>query len=519
MKQEVRMAAMAVVRARAQEQGLFFFHDHFQEPWLTVPVGNHRESWLIKSRELFLWIAKTLRDNNFPYTKPLVKAILDEFEMVSLVDGPMLDVFVRVGAHEEAIYLDLADAGWRCVEITKAGWRILKGEAGVKFRRTPGMAALPLPVPGGSCKEILRFLNVRPEHEILFLSWLTFCFRPQGPYPILSMSGPQGAGKSTSAKTLRGLMDPNIARLVGAPRDKRSLIMAASNSRLLCFDNMSQITAEMSDLFCTIAVGGAHTERKYYLNDGTMVTFVFQNPICVNGISELPERPDLLDRCLVVSLQGIADQDRRTEEAFWREFNAVSPRLLGSVLDAVVEGMERLDSVVLPEVPRMADFCRWGVAVESKLGYPPGSFLAAYRRNLADANAAALENSPVAWSLYHFLRSIPESYFKGTAQQLLRDLNEYLALHDGRGTGKPLPLQHPKWPKSASALSGEIARVQPNLGKLGIEVSRGRTKVRRWVELRTATDAVPMTAAPDDDAQAKRTVTGNPKKKQSDRKG
>src|ERR1700722_7022185 len=101
MKQEVRMAAIAAVRARAQDQGLFFFHDHFREPWLTVPVGNHRESWLIKSRELFLWIAKMLRINNFPYTKRLVKAFVEEFEMVSLVDGPMLDVFFRVGAHGE----------------------------------------------------------------------------------------------------------------------------------------------------------------------------------------------------------------------------------------------------------------------------------------------------------------------------------------------------------------------------------------------------------------------------------
>jgi hypothetical protein len=485
MKAAETVAAMMAVREQATEQKIFYFHDQFRNPWATVPVGAHRETWLVRSQEMWLWIARALRDRGIPPTQRLVKGIVEDFEMTALVDGPMLPVFVRIGEGDGVVYLDLGNPAWESVAIAKDGWQVV-AEPGVKFRRPLGLAALPTPIKGGNCKEILRFLNVRSQHEILFLAWLTFCFRPRGPYPILAMSGPQGSGKSTSTRALQSLMDPNIAALRGAPHDSRSLVMSASNSRLLCFDNMSEIKAEMSDMFCRIAVGGSHAERKYYTNDGSEQMFTFQNPVVVNGIAELPERPDLLDRGLVVNLLTIAEKDRRSEEEFYADFERARPRLLGAVLDAVVVGMATVETVQLPGTPRMADFARWGVAVEKKLGYPPGSFLEAYRQNLGDATAAALENSPIAWPIHHFIESLPGKEFRGTGQQLLRDLTAYVTLTGGHEAGQPLVLRHPRWPKSASALSGEIARIEPNLAKLGLSVARGRTKVRRFIELRAA---------------------------------
>jgi hypothetical protein len=232
-----------------------------------------------------------------------------------------------------------------------------------------------------------------------------------------------------------------------------------------------------------VATGGAHRERKYYSNDGSEVMFVFQNPCVVSGISELPERPDLLDRSIVVHLDAIGEKDRRTEDSFNREFEAARPRMLGALLEVVVAGLAKIDSVKLPNKPRMADFCRWGCAIEVALGYQPGSFLEAYGLNLADANAAALEASSIAWAMHQFIGDRPEGGFTGSANELLRDLNGFVGLHAGTGGAQPLALKHPKWPKSASALSAEISRIEPNLQNIGVAVTRSRTKAKRLLHL------------------------------------
>jgi hypothetical protein len=484
MNAEEKAAAVEALKEKAGEQALHFFHDTYDEAWVTFPAGNHRETWRVDSKKLWLWIARTLRAINIAATRKLIKSIVEEFEMTAFVEGPALPVFVRIGETDDSIYLDLGDEDWRAVQIRSNGWAVVD-EPSVKFRRCLGIAALPLPVGGGDPREILKFLNVRPQHEILFLAWLTFCYLPKGPFPILAISGVQGSGKSTSTKVLRSLIDPSIAALTGAPRDERSLVMSASNSRLLCFDNMSEIKNQMSDAFCMIAVGGAHRERKYYSNDGSEVMFVFQNPVVVNGISELPERADLLDRSLVVHLEAIGEKQRRPEDSFNAEFEAARPRMLGALLDVVVTGLAKLGSVELPFKPRMADFCRWGCAIETAAGYEPGSFLKAYRSNLMDGNAAALEASPVGWTIHKYIADRPEGSFNGSSEELLSDLNAYAGLSTGADGAKPLALRHPRWPKSASALSAELSRVEPNLQGIGVAVTRSRTKAKKYIHLQT----------------------------------
>lgn len=508
-KEKVKAAAILAIKEAEKAQDVFYFHDRSRKPWATVPVGSHHESWLIYSHEMWLWIARVLRAKNIPVTPKLVKEIQDEMMVNAHLDGPEIDVHVRVGESKGAMYVDVGDPEWRAIKITAAGWEIVT-EYEVKFHRPMGVAALPLPAKGGHIRDILRFLNVRKEQEILFFSWLTYSYRQDVSYLILCMSGVQGSGKSTSTKVLRALVDPSIAQLSGVPKDELSVIMAAANSRLLTFDNMSLITPSMADLLCRIATGGSRRDRKYFTNDGSEVMFIYRNPIVLNGIAELVDRPDLLDRSLVVNLQAISEKDRMVESVFNAEFEKARPKLLGAVLDVVVAGLAKVDSVELERVPRMADFARWGVAIEESLGHKKGTFMSAYLGNLSDGNARALESSPVAWPLHHYLQEQPEKKFEGTAQALLRNLCQYVTEHHGDEGGRPLPLRHPGWPQSASALSAAIARSEPNLAKLGVKVVRGRRASTRFINL---TVGEPMT--PDDVAaiSEKKAVTVKLKQK------
>ena len=88
------------------------------------------------------------------------------------------------------------------------------------------------------------------------MAWLIAAFRPRGPYPVLVVLGEQGSAKSTLQRVLRALLDPNKAPIRTLPRDERDLMIAATNSWCLAFDNLSHLQDWQSDALCRISTGG-----------------------------------------------------------------------------------------------------------------------------------------------------------------------------------------------------------------------------------------------------------------------
>ena len=59
--------------------------------------------------------------------------------------GPQHQVRLRVAEHEGAIWIDLADATGRTIQITAEGWHVVEAvDTPVKFWRPPGMGRLEL---------------------------------------------------------------------------------------------------------------------------------------------------------------------------------------------------------------------------------------------------------------------------------------------------------------------------------------------------------------------------------------
>jgi hypothetical protein len=86
---------------------------------------------------------------------------------------------------------------------------------------------------------------------------------------------------------------------------------------------------------CRLATGGGFSTRQLYTDSSELLLNV-QRPVVINGIEELAQRADLLDRSVLLSLPRITDGMRRDEESLWSAFEAARPRLLGALLDAVV---------------------------------------------------------------------------------------------------------------------------------------------------------------------------------------
>jgi hypothetical protein len=134
---------------------------------------------------------------------------------------------------------------------------------------------------------------------------------------------------------------------------------------------------------CRLATGGGFAVRQLY-TDQDEVLFDAARPAILNGIEDIVARPDLADRALFLTLEPISEDRRRPEAELWAEFEVRRPRILGALLDAVVEGLKRLPETRLPKLPRMADFALWATACETAL-WPAGTFWSAYCGNQDEA--------------------------------------------------------------------------------------------------------------------------------------
>src|SRR6516165_9812064 len=193
----------------------------------------------------------------------------------------------------------------------------------------------------------MPLLNVKDAADFkLAVAWLLAALRSVGPYPVLVLLGEQGTAKSTFARIMLSLVDPNVATLRSPPKDEDDLIVAARNGHVISFDNVSRLPDWISDALCRLATGGGFGNRELYTNQDEIL-FNGTRPFILNGIESFVTRGDLSERSLILALEPIPDRQRKTEAAVMADFEEVRPKVLGVLLDAVASGIKNLDSTKL----------------------------------------------------------------------------------------------------------------------------------------------------------------------------
>jgi hypothetical protein len=461
----VEMAVAAGVKLLHTPDGVAF---------AVVPMADHSEVIKLRSNYFSSWLKRSHYRATSGKTAG-AQAVADAvgtLEGIALHDCPVETVHLRVAEKDGRLYIDLADPLWRVVEVDAAGWRIVNN-APVRFRRHKGMVSLPEPMRGGSIEQLRPFLNVASDEDWrLSVAWLLAALRPTGPYPLMVLSGQQGSAKSTTARVLRRLIDPNTAPIRCEPKDARDLMIAANASWGIVYDNLSSVPVWLSDALCRLATGGGFATRALWTDDEEMI-FDAQRPVILTSIEDVTTRGDLLERSLILSLPPIPEHQRRPEKELWNKFDAECPYIFGALLDALSGALRELPGVKLSRMPRMADFAVWATACEQALRWPAGSFLLAYDKNRADANAISLDCSPLFLPLQQLLSDTPE--WSGTAAELLDKLAAIAGEQVTRGR---------EWPRRANALSGKLKRLVPNLAAVGIVVVFHRDMKRRTISIR-----------------------------------
>lgn len=435
------------------------FHDG-DTAYATAAIKGQQRHVAVYDRAFTEWVQYTLvQKGRSALSEPQMKQVQTTLAGEARYQGPEHAVFLRVAPDDPTIWIDLGTTPDQYVHVTAQGWQV-HAEAPVRFRRPTDMLALPVPVNGGRIQALRPFVNTTDHGFWVIVAFMLAALRPRGPYPILELTGEMGSAKSTTARLIAALVDPTKNPLRGAILNEQQLAVAAKHRHLVLFDNLSTISAHLSDSLCRMATGGSYSARKLY-SDTDEVTVDLCRPCVINGITALAERSDLVDRSWSVELQPLSSQKRQSDSAYWSGLDQQLPTIFGALLDGLAAALATHQTVTLANPGRLVDAERWVAAAETSLRVPADTFARSLRSSKREVIWRVLDAHRPLWD---GLTHLP---FKGVAWQ--GSVSELHAAIRYAGTPRDL--------------GQALARLRPTMEQAGLRVDRyrqGHTSVRGY---------------------------------------
>ena len=411
-------------------------------------------------------VIKTLQTTVSPQT---VRDALANIEAIAHSKAEKRELFVRVGEYNGDLYYSLGD--FKAVRISKGEWEIVN-EPPI-FRHFPHQKTQIMPDENATIDDIMSlfdFINL-PESDdrILLLTYLITAYLPNIPHPILLLYGGQGSGKSTLQRLLLELVDPSGADLLTL-KGFDDLHTSIIQHHFLPFDNLNYVSQQISDEFCRISTGGGFSKRKLY-TDSEEVFFSYKRVLCLNGINIVATSPNLLDRAIILKLNRIPLNQRKTENELKEAIERAKSKILGAIFTILANIWQQVSKPPYP-LPRMADFSVYAYHISELLGFGGLQFLKAYTENQRTGTLEIVEAEPVANLLIKLIDE--RGGFSGTAEQLLNQLKE-LANAEG--------LSEKDLPKNGTWLKRKLNQLKTSLEELSIKITENRDAHRKTLEI------------------------------------
>jgi hypothetical protein len=443
-------------------EGVEYFKDQFEQPHARIRFNDHYEIYALKTENFRRWVLRRIWDtfHILPNSDKL-KTIISLLGGRAVFDGVIHKLHNRVAWHENKIYYDMCDDLWSVIEIDSSGWREIK-ESPVWFRRYSHQLAQTAPAQSGDITLVKKFTNLIDDSSYqLFLITLMSELIPDIPHPIIVLHGLQGSAKSTQFKICRKLVDPSRTEVLTMPTDRAQLIQIFSHNYVVPFDNVHMLNDEQSDAICRAVTGDGSSKRQLYTDDDDII-YNYRRIICLNGINAVAQKPDILDRSVLLECKRIDKTTRRDEKQLWNEFENSKTQIFSGMLTILSKAMKIYPGVSLTTLPRMADFAIWGEAISQASGYRRNSFSQIYTDNISRQHTEVIENSSLGFVLHKFMENRDE--WSGPPNMLYVELTR-LARESNVDTSNKF------WPNGANYLTRRLRPLENNFRELGIIIN------------------------------------------------
>lgn len=211
-------------------------------------------------------------------------------------------------------------------------------------------------------------------------------------------------------------------------------------------------------MLCRAITGDAIQIRRLFTNTEDVI-FKFQRCIAINGISNVANRADLLDRSLMFELERVPEADRKELHEVRSSFEIDRPLILGCIFEVLSKAMQIKPTVKIDKLPRMADFTCWGYAIAEAMGGLGKQFLSEYSSNREIQNDEAINSDVVSVLIVELMRE--REFWHGRVSELLVDIKN---LAEKQGISK----NNSSIPPQPNALSRRIKSIKSNLESIGI---------------------------------------------------
>lgn len=373
------------------------------------------------------------------------------------------------------LVLDLGDEQGHAIVLRADGWRALK-RSPLMFLRSGLVRALPEPERGGSLKEHLYpHLNIAAADRKLLVAVVLSWLWPDIDHPVAFLWGPEGSGKSTVTRMLRGLVDPSVVSTRRVPAKDDDWEVTIAGQWVVAINNMSHLPDWLSDAICTAVDGTAGDVKRKKFSDQDLSALQVRRCVLLNSIDRmLISRGDLADRAIPFECLPLARTEPEDElAARWKD---AKPLALGALLDLACKVLGVLQSGNL-RADRLGDFRLGGfakvAAAVDQVAPGGGSALGRYRQLLAESVADAVDHDPLS-SVLAKLAERPGGW-RGTASDL-------------HSAHRPPGTTDEAWPKNPAELSKRLARLTGTLLKAGVSVEARRDRNGRFLVVGRVTD-------------------------------
>ena len=443
-----------------------------QENFARVVVDGKVKEFDIQTEDFKREVRNYLRkESGLDYIdNPTLKGIL-EFLSDKAFDGDAKRLASRAfyDAANERVLIDMCD-GSNVVSISKNGIEKIQRPLGVFQEYSTDLPLMDY-VPGEASKVpsiIQRITRLKKEDAVILITYLVAClYGNSKPVPLMFITGPMGSAKTSLSRLIQACVDPSSGGLFCLSEKLKDLAIATSKRLLCVFDNTGGLKnkKKLSDLLCTVVTKGSMQMRTLYTTKDETV-LKFRSNLVINGIDFLADQTDLLDRCLMLELDTIPEEERKTEIELDAEIKQVMPELLGGLYD-IIQKILVMEEVSVTKLNRMADYELLAIKAAKAMGFTVEEFQSMLNNNIQNMQDT-FSMSDITIKALSMLMANQNSW-TGSVGQL--HMTCYNVLN-----GAVLKSELATYPKSAAAFSQRIKSMEKQLKNVGITFAFHRTK-------------------------------------------